>query len=88
MKFKPGDKVRIKEGTRDSITNEALKDIDTLSTNGVFTIETTDTTWDPFQYIAKEFKKRWSWQEAGLELAQKYIEPDSIENRFEILDLW
>lgn len=96
MKFKPGDKVRLTnkyrygEGSIESLGNSARKEIDKLA-DGIFTIKGEHSLHEgepnTFYYYGEEFKGiKWAWKENFLELV-KAIPTDSIDSRFEIIDL-
>ena len=91
MKYKHGDKVKIKDNRKHTVRKEALNDIEKLNTNGVFTIDKEDGIIGQIGiwYHSKEFKSSWRWSENYLELVEEYKEPiyERIESRFDILDL-
>ncbi len=87
MKYKVGDKVRIKEEHLISLESsllckEAFNDIKDLNTNGVLTVDRKAPGYKD-RWIAKELK--WKWHESCIELAEAYKEPIPINSRFELL---
>ena len=90
MKFQIGDKVRLKEESKQEIWYKPLQDIKDLNTDGVFIISEIIDMKDKTQYRAKEFKNtKWRWYEDQLKLVERYKKKINIpiKNRWELLDL-
>ena len=85
MKYKKGDKVKIKFWP--DIVPGAKQDVENLNTNCIVTIK--EILEERKQYRMEEFKKTiWRWDEKNLELfSPEPIQLFSTNKRFELMDL-
>jgi hypothetical protein len=91
MKYKPGDKVKLKRESREEMCSQYLEDLDSLDPPGVMTIrkiQTSSKDEGKTIYRMKEFEQGkitdWLCVESSLEF---FAPPVPINNRFEILDI-
>ena len=82
MKYKPGDKIRLKKSYH--FDDDVKEAIDNLP-DRIATIKKIDHEKKSYPYYMEEIK--WNWAEAEIEKIEKIEEDEPIKNRFEILDL-